>query len=240
MVGVTDYQVLEIGGLDDWRSHYGGFRPESSRDGRRVVDHELTMQFIGLTANALEPGEEAGYWHRHARVEELYVFLEGRGQMGWDDDVIRRAAGNRDPCRPGRLAQWRCAPDSDGQLRWLCIRAGGYELPEFRMTPSARSIDRCRGDRLAGILTGQPRGRCGRRSRSTSVTPIMRIMSDPVIPAARWTPLLHRPPGSGRDAADRQSASVSGIVTSDAAGWKSPARRTRLRMTTQPSSGDSA
>lgn len=49
---VTDYQVLEIGGLDDWRSHHGGFRPESSRDGRRVVDHELAMQYIGLTANA--------------------------------------------------------------------------------------------------------------------------------------------------------------------------------------------
>ena len=58
---MTDYEVLEIGDLDNWRSQNGGFRPESSRDGRRVVDHELTMQYIGVTANALERGEEAGY-----------------------------------------------------------------------------------------------------------------------------------------------------------------------------------
>ena len=70
--------MLEMGGLDEWRGHYGGFRPESSRDGRRVVDHDLTMQYIGMTANALEPGEEAGYWHMHARIEEVYVFLDGR------------------------------------------------------------------------------------------------------------------------------------------------------------------
>jgi hypothetical protein len=52
---VSDYDVLEIGGLAEWREHYGGFRPNSSRDGRRIVDHDLTMQYIGMTANALEP-----------------------------------------------------------------------------------------------------------------------------------------------------------------------------------------
>ena len=101
---VSDYQVLEMGGLDEWREHYGGFRPESSRDGRRVVDHDLTMQFIGMTANAFEPGEEAGYWHTHARVEELYVFLAGRGQMGLDDDVVDVGPGTVVRVGPGRVA----------------------------------------------------------------------------------------------------------------------------------------
>ena len=112
--GVTDYEVLEIGGLDDWRSHYGGFRPESSRDGRRVVDHELTMQYIGLTANALEPGEQGGYWHRHARVEELYVFLEGHGQMGLDDDVVEVHPGTLVRVGQGVWRTWRCTPESAG------------------------------------------------------------------------------------------------------------------------------
>ena len=128
---MTDYQVLQIGALDEWRDHYGGFRPTTSRDGRRVVDHELTMQYIGMTANALEPGEEAGYWHAHARIEELYVFLEGRGQMGLDDEVLDVAAGSVVRVGQGVWRTWRAHPDSPGQLRWLCIRAGGAELPEF-------------------------------------------------------------------------------------------------------------
>lgn len=128
---MSDYQVTQIGGLDEWRSFYGGFRPETSRDGRRVVDHELTMQYIGMTANALEPGEEAGYWHAHSRVEELYVFLEGRGQMGLDDDVVDVTAGSVVRVGQGVWRTWRAHPESPGQLRWLCIRAGGTELPHF-------------------------------------------------------------------------------------------------------------
>jgi uncharacterized cupin superfamily protein len=101
---MSDYQVLEMGGLDEWRSHFGGFRPESSRDGRRVVDHDMTMQYIGMTANALEAGEEAGYWHAHARIEEVYVFLAGRGQMGLDGDVVDVGPGTVVRVGQGRLA----------------------------------------------------------------------------------------------------------------------------------------
>ncbi|QEO10545.1 cupin domain-containing protein [Protaetiibacter larvae] len=138
---MSDYQVLQIGGLDEWRGHYGGFRPSTSRDGRRVVDHELSMQYIGLTANALEPGEEAGYWHVHSRIEELYVFLEGLGQMGLDDDVVDVGPGTVIRVGQGVWRSWRCDAASPGELRWLCIRAGGSELPEFP-DDSTRDVER--------------------------------------------------------------------------------------------------
>ena len=128
---MTAYEVLEIGAQGDWRAHHGGFRPDSSRDGRRVVDHDLAMQYIGLTANALEPGEEAGYWHTHSRIEELYVFLSGRGQMGVDDDVVEVGPGTVVRVGQDVARTWRCAPDGTEQLRWLCIRAGGSELPHL-------------------------------------------------------------------------------------------------------------
>jgi mannose-6-phosphate isomerase-like protein (cupin superfamily) len=128
---VSDYQLTELGSLDTWRDHYGGFRPDSSRDGRRVVDFELTMQYLGFTANAYEPGEQAGYWHRHSRVEEVYVFLAGHGQMGLDDEVVNVGPGTVVRVGQGVWRTWRCVPDSPTQLRWLCIRAGGYELPEL-------------------------------------------------------------------------------------------------------------
>ena len=128
---MSDYQVVDIGSLDHWRDYYGGFDAARSRDGRRVVDHELTMQYIGMTANALEPGEEAGYWHAHARIEELYVFLAGTGQMGLDDDVIEVGPGTVVRVGQGVWRTWRARPDSTGQLRWLCIRSGGERLPKL-------------------------------------------------------------------------------------------------------------
>jgi len=123
--------VVNVGAPGQWREFYGGFRPESSRDGRRVVDHEMKNQFIGLTVNALEPGEEAGYWHTHSQIEELYVFIAGHGQMGLNDDLVDVAAGSVVRVGPNVLRTWRAKPESAGQLQWLCIRAGGEELPEF-------------------------------------------------------------------------------------------------------------
>ncbi|WP_194763260.1 cupin domain-containing protein [Microbacterium sp. UFMG61] len=128
---MSDYEVVVIGALDEWRSHHGGFDEARSRDGRRVVDHELTMQYMGLTANALAPGEQAGYWHVHSRIEELYVFLEGRGQMALDDDIVDVGAGTVVRVGQGVARTWRAVPDSTGELRWLCIRAGGEHLPHL-------------------------------------------------------------------------------------------------------------
>jgi len=138
---MTSYEVVQLGSLDEWRDHFGGFRPQSSRAGRRVVDHELTMQYIGMTANALVPGEEAGYWHSHAHVEELYVFLEGRGQMGLDDEIVDVSAGTVVRVGQGVWRTWRAHPDSLGELRWLCVRAGGSELPDFP-DDATRATDR--------------------------------------------------------------------------------------------------
>ena len=128
---MSDYEVLNVGAPSEWRQYFGGFRPESSRDGRRVVDHEMKNQFIGMTVNALEPGEQAGYWHTHSQIEELYVFIGGQGQMGLDDDLVDVSAGSVVRVGQNVMRTWRAKPDSTEQLQWLCIRAGGTELPDF-------------------------------------------------------------------------------------------------------------
>lgn len=128
---MSDYQLTRIGAPEQWRDFHGGFDKTRSRDGRRVIDHELTMQYIGMTANALVPGEEAGYWHVHEKIEEMYVFLAGHGQMGLDDDVVDVEAGTVVRVGQGVWRTWRASPDSPGELCWLCIRAGGEQLPHM-------------------------------------------------------------------------------------------------------------
>ena len=64
------------------------------------------------TANALEPGEEAGYWHSHSRIEELYVFLGGQGEMGLDDDIVQVSEGSVVRVGQGVWRTWRAVPDS--------------------------------------------------------------------------------------------------------------------------------
>ncbi len=140
MRAMANYEVINVGSPDQWRDYYGGFRPDTSRDGRRVVDHEMKNQFIGMTVNALEPGEEAGYWHDHSEIEEIYLFISGRGQMGLGDDLVEVEAGSVVRVGQHVMRTWRARPDSPEQLRWLCIRAGNTELPEFP-TDATRILD---------------------------------------------------------------------------------------------------
>ena len=126
---MSNYSITNIGPLDSWRDHFGGFVPATTRTGRRVVDHELNGDVIGISATAYEPGEQAGYWHSHSEIDEVYLFLEGEGQMGLDDEVIDLHPGTVVQVGTGVMRTWRCKPDSPSQLRWLCIRAGVIPLP---------------------------------------------------------------------------------------------------------------
>lgn len=128
---MSGYEITKIGAPSTWRDFVGGFVPQTTRAGRRVVDHELTNQYIGMTANAYEPGEEAGYWHTHSEIEELYIFLEGSGQMGLDGDIVNVTAGSVVRVGQGVWRTWRALPESEGQLRWICIRAGAGELTSY-------------------------------------------------------------------------------------------------------------
>jgi len=121
---MANYSITELGPMSSWRDHFGGFVEATNKQGRRVVDHELETEIIGFTATAYEPGEEAGYWHSHTELEEVYVFLEGQGQMGLDSAVVEVGPGTVVHVPTGVMRTWRCHPESPGQLRWLCIRAG--------------------------------------------------------------------------------------------------------------------
>lgn len=135
---MTGYEVLNVGAPDAWREHVGGFAVFPLRAGRRVVDHEMDMQFIGMTVNALVAGEECGYWHKHSATEEVYVFLAGTGQMGLNDDVVNVVAGSVVRVSPETWITWRCDPSETNQLQWICVRSGGTELPE---NPTDAAVD---------------------------------------------------------------------------------------------------
>lgn len=126
---MSGFSVAQLGPLSSWRDYVGGFRPDTTRPGRRVVDHEITGNVIGITSNSYVPGEQAGYWHVHSVLEEVYIFLEGEGQMGLDATIVDVSSGTVVQVDPGVMRTWRCKPESPTNLTWICIRAGQKPLP---------------------------------------------------------------------------------------------------------------
>lgn len=115
---MSDYEVTEIGNLSSWGVEEG--------TGKRFVD--VAASFVGASVNATQPGQSSPFWHRHARLEELYIVLEGDGRMVLDDEVIELHGGTvvRVPAHVWRALH--CDADSAVPLKWLCVRAGGDTL----------------------------------------------------------------------------------------------------------------
>ena len=120
MDAMSDFQVIELGPTDRWRDFLDG-----PRAGRRFVERELPLKYFGISANSYVPGEEAGYSHTHDVIDEVYVFITGRGEMGLDDQVVPVGPGSMVRVGPDVMRTWRCLPDSPEPLTWLCIRGGG-------------------------------------------------------------------------------------------------------------------
>ncbi len=121
---MAGYEVIDVGSIDQWGEFYGGFRPESSLKGRRVVEKELPLTYMGITVNSRLPGEGADYRHAHSVLEELYVFLDGDGAMLLGDEVFRVGPGSAIRVGQGVMRSWYCLPESPAPLAWICIRAG--------------------------------------------------------------------------------------------------------------------
>jgi mannose-6-phosphate isomerase-like protein (cupin superfamily) len=126
----TGYQVYELGAMDSWERHIGGRVPVP---GRKFLEGELALASFGVSVNERKPGEEAGYWHDHHVVEELYLFLEGEGELALGTELLQVHAGTAVRVGPGVPRTWRCRPDSPIPLRWICVRGGGAPLAEIGM-----------------------------------------------------------------------------------------------------------
>ena len=101
--------------------------PFTTADGSTI--RVLLDAQLGGTANQslaeawLEPGQ-ATHRHYHARSEELYVLLEGEGEMEVDGERSRVAPGQAILIPPG--ARHQVTASADGPLRFLCCCAPPY------------------------------------------------------------------------------------------------------------------
>ena len=100
--------------------------PFTTADGstiRVLLDAETGTRNQSLAEAWLEPGQ-ATQRHYHARSEELYVLLEGEGEMEVDGERSRVGPGQAILIPPG--ARHQVTASADGPLRFLCCCAPPY------------------------------------------------------------------------------------------------------------------
>lgn len=119
---MTSYSVANVGPTSSWDAL------ESPYPGKKFVEKDLASTFMGLSVNSTEPGQSSPFWHTHNQLEEIYIFLDGDGEMAIDDDVVPVSAGTIVRLGPNAWHGLRCLPESTVALKWLCVRSGGDQL----------------------------------------------------------------------------------------------------------------
>jgi mannose-6-phosphate isomerase-like protein (cupin superfamily) len=100
--------------------------PFTTADGstiRVLLDAESGAANQSLAEASLEPGQ-ATQRHYHAATEELYVLLDGAGELEVDGDRARVRAGDAILIPPGAWHQIRAS--GAAPLRFLCCCAPPY------------------------------------------------------------------------------------------------------------------
>ncbi len=123
------YTKFEFGSPGTWNGNVTTNRVSGlPMVGRRFVDRDLPLEFFGVSINAITPGDGAGYWHSYSVLEELYLFLDGEGEMALDGEILKVGPGTAVRVSQGVQRTWRCLPTSPVPLLWVCIRGGGGSM----------------------------------------------------------------------------------------------------------------
>ena len=92
---------------------------------------QLEAQTMGARLWRLEPGQ-ASTRHRHRRTQELYVLLEGTGQLRVEDTVLTLFPLSAVAVDPETVRQ--AFNDTDGEQLWLVVGAPPEPANTLEMT----------------------------------------------------------------------------------------------------------
>lgn len=112
---MSEYKVTTIGRVESWT-------------GKQFLEGDVGAESVGISVNATEPGGQSPFWHSHARIEEIYVVLDGEGEIAIGDDVVPLSAGTVVRVAPNNMLGVRCLPSSAVPLKWICVRSGADSL----------------------------------------------------------------------------------------------------------------
>ena len=91
--------------------------PMSQLDAKLFVGQALGFTGMEVSLNRFEPGQEVPFVHQHRQHEEMYLFIQGRGQFQVDGETFDVEPGTIVRVLPDAKRAWRNNSGED----LLCI-----------------------------------------------------------------------------------------------------------------------
>lgn len=101
-----NFTAYESGARKEWPDHVISL-PGLDLQGKQFLKDQLNLTGCEISINSLKPGTGMPFYHTHQQNEEVYIFIQGKGQMQIDGEVIDVQEGTIIRVAPNGLRTWR-------------------------------------------------------------------------------------------------------------------------------------
>lgn len=124
------FSHIDTGSLTEWPNYVLSL-PKIDFPGKLFVKESLGLTGCEISINSMNPGDAMPFNHSHKQNEEVYIFIQGQGQLLIDDELVDVKEGSIVRIGPEAERAWR--NNSDQQLVYLIIQVKKDSLQQYSL-----------------------------------------------------------------------------------------------------------
>jgi mannose-6-phosphate isomerase-like protein (cupin superfamily) len=124
----SNFTAYESGARKDWPDHTVEF-PGLEIRGKHFLKDIVGFTGCEISVNSLPPGAGMPFYHTHQQNEEVYIFIQGKGQMQVDGAVIDVQEGSIVRIAPNGERTWR--NNSNEPLLYIIVQMRENSLNQY-------------------------------------------------------------------------------------------------------------
>jgi len=125
----NNFTSYEGGARKDWPNHSIELPGLGKVSGKHFLKDILGFTGCEISINSLPPGAGMPFYHQHKDNEEVYIFIQGKGQVQVDDEVIDVQEGSIVRIAPNGQRTWR--NNSNEPLLYIVIQMKENSLRQY-------------------------------------------------------------------------------------------------------------
>lgn len=124
----THFTAYQTGARKDWPAHTVEL-PGLTIPGKHFLKDILGLTSCEISINSMAPESGMPIYHQHMNNEEIYIFIQGKGQIQVDGEVINVQEGSIVRIAPKGERIWRNT--SSEPLLYIIIQAQQNSLKQY-------------------------------------------------------------------------------------------------------------
>ncbi len=125
----VNFTAYETGSLKDWPAHTVEIPGLGEIPGKAFLKDAMGISGCEISINSMAPGAGMPIYHQHQENEEVYIFIQGKGQVQVDGEIINVQEGSIVRIAPNGERIWR--NNSNEPLIYIIIQARENSLNQY-------------------------------------------------------------------------------------------------------------